>query len=55
MAMGPLGLIDLAHPPLTLAEPLIAQAEEYLRVPSGLGANEPLRLTDEQVEVLWAW
>lgn len=55
MAMGPLGLIDLARPPLTLAEPLIVQAEEYLRVPSGLGANEPLRLTDEQVEVLWAW
>lgn len=55
MALGPLGLIDLAHPPLTLAEPIIDMAEEYLRVPSGLGANEPLRLTDEQVEVLWAW
>jgi len=55
MALGPLGLVDLARPPLTLAEPLIAQAEEYLRVPSGLGANLPLTLTDEQVEVLWAW
>jgi hypothetical protein len=55
MALGPLGLIDLAHPPLTLAEPIIDMAESYLRVPSGVGANAPLRLTDEQVEVLWAW
>ncbi len=53
--MGPLGLIDLDRPPLSLAEPLIRTAEEYLRVPSGICADAPLKLTDEQIEVLWAW
>lgn len=53
--MARLGLIDLARPPLTLAQSQIDLAEEYLFVPSGLGAHEPMRLTAEQVEVLWAW
>jgi hypothetical protein len=55
MALGPLGLIDLAHPPLTLAEPIIEAAEQYLLVPSGLGAGHPMKLSPEQVELLWAW
>lgn len=55
MALGPLGLIDLARPPLTLAQPIIDLAEYYLPVPSGVGAMQPMTLTAEQVEVLWAW
>jgi hypothetical protein len=55
VAWGPLGLINLARPPLTLAQPIIDLAEEYLAVPSGIHAGKPLKLTSEQVEVLWAW
>jgi hypothetical protein len=53
--LGPLGLIDPDDPPLTLADPIIEIAEEYLIVPTGLGAGGPLRLTAEQVEFLMAW
>lgn len=55
MTLGPLGLIDLAHPPLTLAGPIIEAAEQYLLVPSGVGAGRPMKLSAEQVELLWAW
>jgi hypothetical protein len=53
---GPLGLIeDIDNPPLSLAGPLIEMAEEYLRVPGGVRAGDPLVLSDEQFELLWAW
>jgi hypothetical protein len=53
---GPLGLIpDIDNPPPSLAGGLIEQAEEYLRVPGGLSAGQPLTLTDEQFELLWVW
>lgn len=55
MTLGPLGLIDLDNPPPTLAQPIIELAEQYLIVPTGPGAGRPLRLTGEQVELLWAW
>lgn len=41
MTLGPLGLVELA--------------EEYLRVPSGVKAGEPLVLTPEQIEFLIEW
>ena len=55
MGLGPLGLIDFDDPPLSLAEGQIELAETFLAVPSGLSAGEPLLLTMEQVEFLWAW
>lgn len=45
--------VDASTP--SLAWGVIELAEESLRVPSGLGAGQPLRLTREQVEVLAAW
>ena len=36
-------------PALALAAEAISLAEEYLRVPSGLMAGEPLQLTAEQI------
>lgn len=55
MTLGPLGLVDLDDPPLSLADEAISLAEEYLRVPSGLMAGEPLQLTAEQIEFLIEW
>ena len=55
MTLGPLGLVDLDDPPLSLADDAIALAEEYLRVPSGVKAGEPLVLTPEQIEFLIEW
>lgn len=52
---GPLGLIDPDDPPLSLADAAIELAEEYLTVPTGVGAGQPLRLTGEQVEFLILW
>ena len=40
---------------LSLADDAIALAEEYLRVPSGVKAGEPLVLTPEQIEFLIEW
>jgi hypothetical protein len=55
MALGPLGLIDPEDPPLSLADPAIQLAEEYLTVPTGSGAGGRLVLTGEQVEFLILW
>jgi hypothetical protein len=55
VTLGPLGLVDLDDPPLSLADDAIALAEEYLRVPSGVKAGEPLVLTPEQIEFLIEW
>jgi len=55
VALGPLGLIDLDDPPLSLADEAIMLAEEYLRIPSGDRAGGPLFLTPEQIEVLILW
>lgn len=55
MTLGPLGLIDLDDPPLTLADSQIELAEAFLTVPSGLMAGEKLTLTREQIEFLIAW
>ena len=55
MALGPLGLIDLDDPPPTLAHRVIDFAEEYVRIPSGPQAGEPLLLTPEQIEFLIVW
>ena len=55
MTLGPLGLVDMDDPPLSLADQAIELAEEYLRVPSGLMAGEPLVLTAEQIEFLIEW
>lgn len=55
MTLGPLGLVDLDDPPLSLADDAIALAEEYLRVPSGVKAGEPLELSPEQIEFLIEW
>jgi hypothetical protein len=52
VTLGPLGLVDMDDPPLSLADEAISLAEEYLRVPSGLKAGEPLELTPEQIEFL---
>ncbi len=53
---GPLGLIpDIENPPLSLAGPIIEQAERYLNVPGGLAAGQPLVLTPEQFELVWVW
>lgn len=55
MTLGPLGLVDLDDPPLSLADDAISLAEEYMRVPSGKFTGEPLVLTAEQVEFLIEW
>jgi hypothetical protein len=55
VTLGPLGLVDMDDPPLSLADQAIELAEEYLRVPSGLMAGEPLVLTAEQIEFLIEW
>jgi hypothetical protein len=55
MALGPLGLVDLDDPPLSLADEAIELAESYLLVPTGLQAGKRLVLTAEQIEFLIAW
>lgn len=55
MALGPLGLVDLDDPPLSLADEAIDLAESYLRVPTGLHAGRQLVLTPEQIELALAW
>ncbi len=55
MTLGPLGLVDLDDPPLSLADEAIELAEDYLRVPTGQRAGEPIVLTPEQVELSIEW
>lgn len=55
MTLGPLGLVDLDDPPLSLADDAIALAEEYQRVPSGKFTGDRLVLTAEQIEFLIEW
>lgn len=55
MALGPLGLVDLDDPPLSLADEAIDLGESYLRVPTGVDAGKPMVLTPEQVELLILW
>lgn len=55
MTVGPLGLVDLDDPPLSLADEVIDLAESYLRVPTGQRAGEPIVLTPEQVELAIEW
>lgn len=53
---GPLGLIpDIDNPPPSIAGPLISLFEDYLKVPGGLAAGQPMRLTPEQFELAWVW
>lgn len=52
---GPLGLVDLDDPPLSLADTAIQLGEAFLRVPSGPKTGDDLVLSEEQVEFLWAW
>jgi len=55
VTLGPLGLVDLDDPPLSLADEVIDLAESYLLVPTGQRAGEQLVLTPEQVELAIEW
>lgn len=55
MTLGPLGLVDLDDPPLSLADEAIDLAESYMRVPTGKHAGTNMVLTPEQVELLLEW
>ncbi len=55
MALGPLGLVDLDDPPLSLADEAISLSEDYLLVPTGRRARSPMVLTPEQIELSIEW
>lgn len=55
MTLGPLGLVDLDDPPLSLADEAITLAEDYMRVPTGMWAGRRLILTPEQIELAILW